>query len=77
MKKLYDGQKHSLYQLQKDLNLNIMRLYRYADGVVSVDKMPISLLNDIARLEGIEPNELFKKMKEYEQVKRKEKNKYD
>lgn len=69
MKKLYEGQKNSLYQLQNELNLNIMRLYRYADGVVDVDKMPISLLNDIARLEGLDPNELFKKMKEYQKNK--------
>ena len=67
MKKLYKEQKNSLYQLQKALNLNIMRLYRYADGQISVDKMPINLLNDIARLEEIEPNELYKKMKEYQE----------
>lgn len=69
MKKLYEEQKNTLYQLQKELNLNIMRLYRYADGVVSIDKMPISLLNDIARLEEIDPNELFKKIKEYQKKK--------
>lgn len=68
MKKLYEGQKHSLYYLQKELNLNIMRLYRYADGIVGVDKMPISLLNDIARLEQIEPSELFNKMKEHQKI---------
>ena len=67
MKKLYEGQKNSLYQLQKELDLHIMRLYRYADGVVSIDKMPTSLLNDIARLEGIDPIELYKKMKEYQE----------
>ena len=69
MKKLYEGQKHSLYYLQKKLNLDIKRLYRYADGSISIDKMPISLLNDIARLEEIDPNELFKKIKEYQKKK--------
>ena len=67
MKKLYEEQKNSLYQLQKALNLHIMRLYRYADGQISVDKMPTSLLNDIAKLEGLDPNELYKKMKEYQE----------
>ena len=69
MKKLYEDQKNTLYQLQKELNLNIMRLYRYADGVVDVDKIPTGLLNDIARLEGIDPNELFKKMQQYQKNK--------
>lgn len=69
MKKLYEDQKNTLYQLQKELNLNIMRLYRYADGVVDVEKMPTGLLNDIARLEGIDPNELFNKMQQYQKNK--------
>lgn len=68
MKKLYEGQKNTLYYLQKKLNLNIMRLYRYADGVVDVEKMPTGLLNDIARLEEIDPNLLFRKMKEHQQL---------
>lgn len=67
MKKLYEGQKNSLYQIQKNLDLHIMRLYRYADGTVSIDKMPTSLLNDIAKLEGIDPIELYKKIKEYQE----------
>lgn len=67
MKKLYEEQKHTLYEIQNKLNLHIMRLYRYAEGIVSIDKMPINLLNDIAKLEGVEPNELYKKMKEYQE----------
>ena len=70
MKKLYDGQKNSLYQLQKDLGLHIMRLYRYADGVVSIDKMPTELLYAIALREEIEPMELYRKMKEYQERKK-------
>lgn len=69
MKKLYKEQNHSLYQMQKILNLNIMRLYRYADGIVSIDKMPITLLNDIAMLEGLDANDLYKRMKEYQKKK--------
>lgn len=66
MKKLYAEQKHSLYYLQKTLKLDIKRLYRYANGTYSIDKMPMGLLSDIAKLEGLDPNELFKKMKEYQ-----------
>ncbi len=65
MKKLYKNQKHSLYYLTKELNLDIKRLYRYADGSVPVDKIPFSLIYDIAKVEGIEPMELFNEMKEY------------
>lgn len=69
MKKLYEGQKHSLYYLQKELNLDIKRLYRYADGTNSIDNMPMSLINDIARVEEIDAIELFKKIKEYQEKK--------
>ena len=67
MKKLYKEQKHSLYELQKELNLDKMRLYRYASGQFKIEKMPINLLNGIARIEKLEPNDLFKKMKEYQE----------
>ena len=70
MKKLYEEQKHSLYQIQKALNLHIMRLYRYAEGVVSVDKMPIDLLFNLAKFEGLDPDILFKKMKDYQEKKK-------
>ena len=67
MKKLYEGQKRSLYELQKTLKLDKMRLYRYASGEFKIDKMPMGLLNDIAKLERMDPNELFKKIKEYQE----------
>lgn len=66
MKKLYEGQKHSLYYLQKELKLDIKRLYRYADGTNSIYNMPISLLSSIAQIEEISPSELFEKMKDYQ-----------
>ena len=65
MKKLYEGQKYSLYYLQKKLNLDIKRLYRYADGSISIDKMPMDLIYKIAQIEGINSTELYFKMKEY------------
>ena len=75
MKKLYEGQKHSLYYLQKVLRLDIKRLYRYANGTHKIERMPMSLVNDIARVEGMDPNKLFNKMKEYQKKKRNIKNK--
>ena len=66
MKKLYEEQKHSLYYIQKRLDLDIKRLYRYADGTNKIENMPASLLNDIAIIEGISPDELYRKMKEYQ-----------
>ena len=67
MKKLYEGQKHSLYELQKELKLDKMRLYRYASGQFKIEKMPISLLNNIAKIEKIDPKELFNKIKDYQE----------
>lgn len=66
MIKLFENQKISLYKLQNDLNLANSRLYRYADGSLSIDNMPISLILKLANYFKIEPNKLFKEMKEYE-----------
>jgi hypothetical protein len=73
MKKLYEEQKVSLYKIQKDLNLNIMRLYRYAEGVIPIDKMPTDLVLQLAYYFKIEPNELVRKMLDYEKTRRKQK----
>lgn len=64
MKKLYKEQKHSLYEIQKELKLDKMRLYRYASGQFKIEKMPISLLNSIAEIERINVDELYRKMVE-------------
>ena len=66
MKKLYEEQKHSLYELQKELKLDKMRLYRYANGQFKIEKMPSILLNGIAKLERINVDELYRKMVEYQ-----------
>ena len=71
MKKLYEGQKHSIYELQKALKLDKMRLYRYVSGQFKIDKMPISLLNSIAKVERMDPNELFVKIKDYQERRKK------
>ena len=65
MKKLYENQKHSIYELQKILGLDCKRLYRYADKSISIEKMPVNIILGISNIEKIEPNQLFKEMKEY------------
>lgn len=65
MKKLYENQKHSIYEMQKKLGLDCKRLYRYANKSISIDKMPVNIILGISNIEKIEPNELFKKMEEY------------
>lgn len=65
MIKIYEEQKDSIFKIQKDLNLDKMRLYRYAKGECSVENMPLKLLNDLARYFNIEPFVLLEKMKEY------------
>ena len=67
MKKLYEEQKHTLYELQNKLDLDKMRLYRYASGQIKIEKMPVDLILEIAIYEGIEPHELYKKMKKYQE----------
>ena len=49
MQKLFQEQKVSLYQIQKDLGLDIKRLYRYANGTCKVKSMPIELLKQLSQ----------------------------
>lgn len=65
MKKLYEEQKVSIYKIQHDLGLDNMRLYRYAEGTISIDKMPVDLVLKLAYYLKIEPNELLDKMIKY------------
>lgn len=65
MIKIYEEQTDSIFKIQKDLNLDKMRLYRYANGKCSVENMPPKLLNDLAIYFNIEPFVLLEKMKEY------------
>lgn len=65
MKKLYENQKHSIYELQKMLGLDCKRLYRYADKSINIEKMPVNIILGISNIEKIEPNELFEEMKRY------------
>lgn len=66
MKKLFKEQKVSLYQIQKDLNLDIKRLYRYADGTCSIKNMPSELVIELAVYFKLHPKDLYKKIEEYQ-----------
>lgn len=63
--KLYEGQKHTIYEIQKELGLAKDTLYRYARGKRNIKNMPTQTILDIAYYEKIEVNTLFKEMKKY------------
>ena len=66
MKKLYENQQHSLYEIQNAIGVSRITLYNYAKGKRKIEKMPVKMVLDIAKYEKIEPNKLLKEMKEYE-----------
>jgi hypothetical protein len=63
--KLYEEQKHSIYEIQNEIGVAKDTLYRYARGTRDVVKMPIPMLLGIAYYEKIEPNKLYEAMIEY------------
>ena len=73
MKKLFEEQQVSIYKIQKDLGLHQSRLYRYADGTLCVNNMPATLILQLSNYFKIEPNQLLRKMKDYE-IKRQRRN---
>ena len=64
MNKLYKGQKHSTYEIQKSIGVSKDTLYKYIRNERNVENMPIKMLMDIAYFEKTEVNELFEKLKE-------------
>ena len=64
MNKLYKGQKHSTYEIQKAIEVSKDTLYKYIRNERNVENMPIKMLMDIAYFEKTEVNELFEKLKE-------------
>lgn len=60
--KLYSEQKLSLNSIGKELSLDKMYLYRYVGNYKRIERMPCNVLLGIAKVEGIEPNELYNKM---------------
>ena len=65
MKKLFERQNVSLYRIEKDLGLEIKRLYRYADKTIDIHKMPSELVIDLAYYFHIEVNQLYQEMIDY------------
>lgn len=65
MKKLYKNQKVSIYKIEKDLDLGMYTLYRYANHDRKIEKMTAKMVCDLANYLKLEPNDLYKQMKEY------------
>ena len=72
MIKLYKDQKISIYKIQKELGLpiNTPFLYNYAKGKRSIKNMDIDTLIKISYILKEEPNELYKKILEFEESKK-------
>jgi hypothetical protein len=67
MLKLFEQQTVSLYQVQKDLKLSPVRLYKYARGQRRIENMPSKLLLDLAYYFKIEVNTLNQSMLDYQE----------
>ena len=63
--KLFAEQKISLGTMQRLLNLDKMCLYRYVGNYEKIEKMPYNIILGIAKLENMEPNDLYNKMLVY------------
>lgn len=64
--KLYEEQKHTIYEIQKAIGVGKDTLYRYARGTRNVEKMAPKMLIAIAYFEKIEVNKLYEAMLEYQ-----------
>ena len=65
MIKLFEGQKASLYKVQKDLGLGKFTLYRYANGTRKIQNMDIILANKLAKYFGMSLDDFYKAALEY------------
>ncbi len=66
MKQLYKEQKHTTYEISKQVGKRPDYLYRYIRKELNIDKMGLKLAIDIAQYEQISVEELYKKIKESE-----------
>ena len=64
MIKMYEGQKHSTNEIRTYLGLS-RNIYKIIGNERKIKKMDIDILEQIARLEGLQPEELRGKMLEY------------
>ena len=65
MKKLFKEQNTTLYRIANDLDLPMVKLYRYAEGRLDIEKMPLKLVLDLANYFHIEVNKFYKDMVSY------------
>lgn len=63
-RKIYDGQKNSVYYIAKRLNIKPATIYRYTEDEKYVDRMSAKTIFEMAEVENIDPKELWLKMKE-------------
>lgn len=70
MKKIYKEQKHTLYEIQKMTGLNKYTLYKYANNISNAENMRFDTLCKIAYVEGLEPTELLRKIKDFQNIKK-------
>ena len=66
MIKLFEGQKVSLYQVQKDLGYAIQTLYRYARNERKIENMPGKMLVELAKYFKMEPEKLYVEIQKYQ-----------
>lgn len=66
MIKLFEEQKQTLYQVQKELGLGRYTLYRYASGKHNIKNMPTNIICGLANYFKIEADTLYKKMLDYQ-----------
>lgn len=63
-RKIYEGQKNSVYRIAKEINVKPATIYRYAENEKYVNKMSAEIIFKMAEVEDIDPKELWLKMKE-------------
>jgi DNA-binding XRE family transcriptional regulator len=64
MKQLYDEQKHTTYEISKQIGKRPDYLYKYIRKEANIDNMSLKLALDIAKYEKITVEEFYKKVKE-------------
>jgi DNA-binding XRE family transcriptional regulator len=64
MKQLYDEQKHTTYEISKQIGKRPDYLYKYIRKEANIDNMSLKLALDIAKYENITVEEFYKKVKE-------------
>ena len=64
MKQLYDEQKHTTYEISKQIGKRPDYLYRYVNKQANIDNTSLKIAVKIANYEQITVEEFYKKCKE-------------